>query len=91
MKLANNVLSDTLNTTRRHLIKAMCQLSYQHWTFIMLNDILVLALKITGVSAKKSQDKSEKWMLSHIFLQSLQQHSVWQRALTAQFDGHTNL
>lgn len=30
MKLANNVLSDTLNTTRRHLIKAMCQLSYQH-------------------------------------------------------------
>lgn len=59
MKLANNMLSDTLNITCRHLINAMCQLSYQHLTFIMLNDILVLAPKITGVSARKLRQKWE--------------------------------
>lgn len=75
MKLANNVLSDTLNITRHHLINETCQLSYQHLTLIMLNDILVLDLKITGVSAMKSQDKSVKLSLSHTFLQILQQHS----------------
>lgn len=68
MKLANNVLSDTLNITHHHLINETCQFSYQHLTFIMLNDILVLDLKITGVSALQSQDKSVKLRLSHIFL-----------------------
>jgi hypothetical protein len=47
-KLANSVLSDTANITYHHLINGTCQLSYQHLTFIMLNDI-VLDIKITGV------------------------------------------
>lgn len=75
MKLANSVLSDTLNITHHHLINETCQFSYQHLTFIMLNDILVLDLKITGVSVMKSQDKSVKLRLSHTFLQILQQPS----------------
>lgn len=60
IKLANNVLSDNLNITRSYLISIECQFSYQHLTFIMLNDILVSDLEITGASVMKSQDKSEK-------------------------------
>ena len=80
IKLANNVLSDNLNITRSYLINIECQFSYQHLTFIMLNDILVSDLEITGASVMKSQDKSEKWRLSHTFPQILVQHSSWQRA-----------
>lgn len=60
MTLANNVLGNTLNITHHHLINGTCQFSYQHLTFIMLNDTLVLDLEITGVPVIKSQDKSVK-------------------------------
>ena len=80
IKLGNNVLSDNLNITCSYLINIQGQFSYQCLTFIMLSDILVSDLEITGVSVMKSQDKSEKWRLSHTFLQILLQHSFWQRA-----------
>ena len=80
IKLANNVLSDNLNITPSYLINIECQLSYQCLTFIMLNNILVSDLEITGVSVMKRQDKSEKWRLSHTFPQILLQHRFWQRA-----------
>lgn len=79
------MLSDNLNITRSYLISIECQFSYQHLTFIMLNDILVSdLLKSAVLQWWKVKTKGSK--ATH-FLKFAATRFLTEGFLTAQFDG----